>query len=443
MPINSVDFPILSPQQAAPFLTGMSTTQDILTQQIMGQLARANTQAQLIKNQYLPQQQQQSVLAQQLANQITQQQVPFAGKMAAAQLSTEQAKPAYMRAEGQELTQGRIPYEQSEAAKNQVFVKNPLLSTTGVGQDIGSLVYAMKNYPQLFGNGVQSNTPFNQGNQSVSPDLLNAAQGGGTPGDASQNSNPMGNIGGLLTGAVQGQLMSKNPLQMAHVLALQKQLQEQASTDVSQYQSAQNDASQTSNDALDMRNYIDQFLTHYQNTNEKGFGVGRLPAVGSEAQLTDAAGRNMQALILKLMKTNRMTNYELQFSGGLKLNRAMNPEAVQEMSDFLYAKSDRLAEAPEFLSAAQQAGISPQIAKALFQQYNNQRPVYDFQNQNTPSWAGSWRDYLTPQAVNSIKTGGAYVPVPNFKNKQEAKFWYSHLSNAQRQNVRQQTSQGE
>ena len=170
-------------------------------------------------------------------------------------------------------------------------------------------------------------------------------------------------------------------------------------------------SNETAKDAVQMKNLIKQFNNAYSKITSKGPVLGRAPAISSETQTADNAAQNMQQMILKLMKTNRMTNYELQFAGNLKLNRTMNPQAVKDIGNFLDAKADRLVEQQKFITAAKNKGMPAEEAKTLWNTYDNERPVYDFETRKVNKEnLNSSKDYLNPEALESIHNIGAYSP---------------------------------
>ena len=216
-----------------------------------------------------------------------------------------------------------------------------------------------------------------------------------------------------------------SPMQEMQLKAQQKGMEEQAKAQATAYNDELGTAATTAQDATQMSNLVDQFKDAYGKSKYVGTIEGNVPSTGwssapfaithnmKNEQLADNAAQNMQMMLLKLMKTNRLTNYELQFTGNLKLNRKLDAGTVDQLGDFFKAKSERLGEYQNFLNAAQNQNIPPQQAKAIWSMYENQRPVYDFTKGNTnKEYLGSWKDYLNPDAVNSVTTGSPYVPQP-------------------------------
>jgi len=173
--------------------------------------------------------------------------------------------------------------------------------------------------------------------------------------------------------------------------------------DIKIYSQTLKDANKSAKDAAQMKGYIDQFQSAYSKLENKGAVLGRLPAFTSEQQIADNAAQNMQQVMIKLMNTNRMTNYELKFAGNLKLNRSMNPQTVKDVGDFLKAKAERLGEESKFINAAKNKGIGAEDAKVLWNEYENDRPVYNFEERKiNKENLNSYGDYLTPEALNRV-----------------------------------------
>jgi len=196
------------------------------------------------------------------------------------------------------------------------------------------------------------------------------------------------------------------------------------STGVTNYNEALKSANDAAQDATQMKQFHSQFEDAYNKSTYKGPTLGSTPSTGpttalvpgdlSNEQRADNAAQNMQALMTKLMNFKRLTNYELNFTGGLKLNRSMAPAAVDQIGNFLDAKTQRLQELPQFLTAAKNSGIDAQTAQVLYNMYDNQKPVFNFQRNKTNSAnTNGWKDYLSSDAVNAVKNGQPYVPNVN------------------------------
>lgn len=106
-----VTFQPLSPEQANPFLYGMQSMSNALNTQ-------AQTRAQNILNQYLPQSEQERVLAAQLANQKSQAELPYAGPQAQANVGLTNAQAGYYGQEAKWLgprSQAEIGLQNAQA----------------------------------------------------------------------------------------------------------------------------------------------------------------------------------------------------------------------------------------------------------------------------------------------------------------------------------------
>lgn len=173
-----------------------------------------------------------------------------------------------------------------------------------------------------------------------------------------------------------------------------------------------------SQNAQSMDNYIDQFKNAYDKSTYKGtgvFGSGATPTTGISAgvrslfhdftpeQEADTASQNLQRSMISLLKTNRLTNYELKFLENLKLNRSMTPGAVNDLSKYLKAANERVNEYPKFLLEASHRGINPQEAELLFNIYKEQNPVINPKtNKVVESNLNSWQRYLDPEKLKDI-----------------------------------------
>lgn len=200
---------------------------------------------------------------------------------------------------------------------------------------------------------------------------------------------------------------------------------EAGKTGVEDYSKQLASAENLATDATQMKNFVKQFKSFYDKATFTGPILGSTPSTGilpglaakasgtdlTNEQMLDNAAQNMQQMVIKLMNTNRLTNFELNFARNLKVNREMTPGTVNMLSDFIANKSDRLVEQQAFLNAAKNKGIDVNTANTLWQSYDNQRPVYDFDNKkvNTQNLNTS-KDYLSKEAINAAQQGMPYNP---------------------------------
>jgi len=170
------------------------------------------------------------------------------------------------------------------------------------------------------------------------------------------------------------------------------------------YAKTTEDAHDSGKDAIQMKNLIDQFNSSYSKLGEveKGPLRGNIPSFSTEAQKADNAAKNMQQMMLKLMKTNRLTNYELKFAGELKLNRNMTDKARIDIGNFLKAKSNRMLEEEKFFDMAEAKNIPIRKARAAWNEYDNNMPVYNFEkNKVNKENMNKYAEYLKPKALNA------------------------------------------
>jgi hypothetical protein len=209
-----------------------------------------------------------------------------------------------------------------------------------------------------------------------------------------------------------------SPTQKAQMGAITKGWEEQAKTEADNFDKSLTSASDSSNDAVEMDKYIKGFTKAYDNSHYKGVTGGMVPSSGIGAiaakgaatlslgalptdftneQKADRFARGMQALLLKMIHTNRLTNYELKFVGGLKLGREMTPEAVHSFGNFMKARTERLQEKEQFLNAAKQKGLNSYDASRMWHKYDAENEVFNFDTGKVNREnLGKWKQYLTP-----------------------------------------------
>jgi hypothetical protein len=452
-----------TPEQANPYAYGAAEMNNVIT----GQIA----------NQYLSPQLAANLFHQQLLNKIMQPQAQLAPQMVDAQLAQAQAQAPYTRAQTQAITQGQIPLEQAQTAgiyqgqipeqramaglyganANQINTLLPYREEQMQGQVFSDPILArlyqasLANrtgvIPNQFLNEIglgnnQGMPPISQGNGSSFSPMISGQPSQVIPMNGAQPATAPKAFGGspFQNYAMFG--MPYNPLQW---LAAQKQISQQATTGVTQWNDALNSANTDSTLGYQLSNFAKQFQNGYKNSTYKGSTLGKVPSTGWETsvlgnmspeQITDNASQNAAALVAKLIAGGRVTNYEMQYMNTLKPNRSMTPQAAQETSDFLIQRAKQMQELPQFLNAAKNMGVDVNTARSLWNMYRNQRPVYNFQTQQpNTQFDGSWKDYLNPQAIQAAQSGLPYVPMPNFGNQQEFKNWIKTLNPSDKRTV--------
>lgn len=502
-------------QQANPLLAGIQAGQGIYS---TGQ----NIYRQGIQNQYLPQTLQQQLQQLQLKNaQLGIQNQYMPGQLQAnigltqAETGTQRAMPGYYGALANEanargglfgaqsnLLQQQTPYlvagSQGDILKDpiqqrlfelqkaqqmglispQLLQQSGLLPATqtgtqaqtsptpGVPINTPTMSIAPSNSP-IFGpnnpapaiSGMPSNIPLGRTNaqnqaQQLSGATIPPAQIPGTP-----NANmPFTGANSFQNYALFGSPLS--PYQMMQLQATGEAMKTQATTGVTQYNAAQDEAAKAADLGTQLSQLTTQFQKAYKDSSLTGGVLGKSPTTGIESlparawmgiqgknlaseQAADNASQNMAALVAKMIAGGRVTNYEMQYINNLKPNRAMDPQTAQMASDFLQQKSIRMKEEQDFLNAARNQNIPIQTANSLWQQYNNQRPVYDFANQKpNTQFQNGWKPFLSPQAVSAVQTGQPYVSIPTFSSKKEGQNWYASLNPGDKAVVRSQLAGG-
>lgn len=416
---------------------------------------------QMIQNQYLGPQLKQQLLAAQLQNQARGIQNQYMSRDLQSQISLRQAQanaqnalPGLYGAEGQEalasagltgaktnLLNQQLPYLLQNTKES--LITDPILRR---GVELG-LVQKNGMVPDSYLNMVG----LGQGNNSNAPQGTTAPVGTNNLQNQAQQLGMNGMRAGPNIPGIAGNTSAQNwgifgsplsPLTMMQLQAAGKGMETQATTGVTSYNDVQKDAAQGADLGNQVSNLVDQFQNSYQKTELKGPALGRLPAVTGDAQAADNASQNIAATVAKLIAGGRVTNYEMQYINNLKPNRTMTPQTAQMTSDFLKQKSLRMEEQPNFFNAARQMGVSVQTAQTLWNMYNNQRPVYNFQTQaaNT-DFQKSSKDFLTPQAIQAAQTGQNYVPLPSFSNRAQFQNWFKTLPPSDQNTIQYQLAQ--
>lgn len=480
-----VNFQIPSPEQANSVLYGMGQTQQTLAQalrnKMLAQESKINPQilqsrlesqllanaAQGITNQYLPQKSQSEIgLLQSQAN--AQNSLPGLYRSEAA---LNAAHGGFLGAQTNLLRQ-QTPY--SVEMSRIGLIQDPILrraAELSVAQKYGiipnSTLSSVGFLPQGAGSPGNSGGYSGQPPSNMSPIPNNDVAPGSTSLDGSAppfnqavqqspyptsqgNSQLLPNSGNTPLNApkafdnsrYQNLMLFDSPYNPIQLAAAVKGAQTSAETDVTGYNEIQKDAASAARSGYDISKYSDQFKTNYDKTSFLTHGARRagwwnpISGLSSADQLTDNAAQNMQQEIAQLINTKQLTNKELEFVGNIKPNRSMNPEAANIATDFLKQKSLRLTEEPAFFNTAKSRGVPWQTAQVLWQNYNTQRPVYNFNtNKSNASFKGSWSDYLSPAAIQAAQTGQTYVPLPHqFNTHSDFNRWYNdHLTPEERQ----------
>lgn len=164
-------FPMLTPAQISPVMTGISQANQLYQQSMQNQYLQPDMEAALRK--------------QQLSNEITQAQANVAPQMSAAQLAYNQARTPNLNAATQYILSGQLPTAQAqagligtEASKNQFGLSHPGTLLPGMAGQLGALAY-LRNIMSAQGD---------ENSAAPVPQMRNVNEGGAIPGIPSAGS---------------------------------------------------------------------------------------------------------------------------------------------------------------------------------------------------------------------------------------------------------------
>jgi len=415
MAIGVSQFQVPSFEQSNPFLTGLGHGQALFQQ--------------FMQNQYLRPLLQQELQKAQLANQIQAIQAQYAGPQAEAELGYKKAQTGYVGAQTgaipseiklreaqmkEALTRAGLTSAQAEqvrkempyhiaAAKMSVF-KDPTLNR------LAELNYARQGgIPQ----NILAEGGFGAPSAQVPPGA--PSQAVPVPG-APSNVNPLTSPQAFTGDAIRNFAAFGSPINPLEMEGLKAGISQTAKSNVTEWNKGLEEAKSAGDLGYNLMNGAKGFLENYDKAKYKGKQFGKLPssglfAVGGEAEeQTDAFSKILQSAEAKMLGGAKLTNYELQFTGGTKPQREMTEEGAHKLGNFYLEKGKRLREYDPFLVAAQQKGITRPQADALWSMFNNQKPSFDFEAGKATNFHKDWREYLSDEAINAIKSGGYYIP---------------------------------
>lgn len=465
--------PIPLPQQSInPFASSL----DLLNSAIKGSIV----------NQYLPQSLQASLTQQNLQNQMMQPKVQYAPQFAQAELAQAQAQPAYTRAQTQGILQGTIPEQQALAALYGINTKKAAALLPYDVQKGQAGVFTDPVLSKLFQLSLANNTgeiPSQYLSSIGLPTTPQELNNYGAPTNQQVNNQAapgMPNLGNVISNGIRN--VGNNPYQPQATLNVQKnspitntsqytgtplqnfayfgstvdpfllkqmqaQAEETGKSNVQNWNETFKDAQKDVSNMNSMINNLNQFKSNYAQSYYKGTALGRIPSSGLETALipgnlgversADNAANQLAADVGKTKLGGQITNQKLKFLMSLKPSRDMTPETVQTISDSLMMFARRGQELPQFMNAAYNMGIDSKTAQTLWDEYNVQRPLFDYYN-NTPytQFQGSWQDFLTPDAIQSAKSGKQFVSIPKFNTPQQLLNWRENLPQNQKDYVK-------
>jgi hypothetical protein len=404
--------------QANPFLAGLSNAW-----QTMGQYGQ---------------------MQQQLAQgQLQQAQAQYANPMAQAALAQAQAQPALTQAQAAQALataaytqQGLTPEAIAEAGYINGAQTQEALGSAAQSQGAARVSNVEAGNPALLAGGNAGqlfgfNSLVNGANQSA-PGVPAGTPSGQASGFSTlppaltgwPNVPPPPTGGNPLAPAIQ----QNNQSPMARAYAMMQQMNAQqagyaanATQNITDWNAAQNDAADRSNNAAQMQQNLNKFSAEYDKSNLKGAFEGEIPSNWSgkiaktvldqngdisHEQNADQASRNLAANFANTLQPNT-TVEGLKISPLLKPSRLLDPDAKAASVDSMQAFINRQQEYQTFLNTARQRGIeNPQVAKTLWNQYQADRPAVDPSTGSiNKRYQNTWPDYLTPQAIMQATAG--------------------------------------
>lgn len=230
-----------------------------------------------------------------------------------------------------------------------------------------------------------------------------------------------------------------NPYQMAGAKAA---TEAQAKTNVTAWNNLTDNLNKDADNATKLNNALNQFSDAYDKSKLTGPGLGAIPVKGkigaainylshdvTNEQEADQASKNMQGLVAHGIFPQRTTNTDLAWLQDFKPGRENTPLAKQSIVDFMQKDTVRQQELANMAAAARQMGVDPKTTDTLLNNYNNQRPVYNWYSRKpNDNFMGTWPEYLDPRYIASVQAGKGYVIPPKFSDAQQAADWQKTLA---------------
>lgn len=219
------------------------------------------------------------------------------------------------------------------------------------------------------------------------------------------------------------------------------------------YLDALNEANKKAQIANTTMEYMKGFDSAYKKSNFTGPSSNFVPdkiahLLDPNSQTADSEAAQIGALATQAFRANP-TNLDLHYITENKINRNMSSDTERHIYNTLLQSQSWNQEYPMFLSKAMQMGIPKTEADNIFNLYQQQRASVDpdtgkliSKNQN------SWNDFLTPAALNSIRSGkvnnipyssqsatqqqASNSSFPMFKDSKSERDYVSKLTPAQR-----------
>lgn len=203
------------------------------------------------------------------------------------------------------------------------------------------------------------------------------------------------------TGAIGGE----NPAAIynAQQKALDTLATGEASAQNTMWKQIHTDVAKSAMGAQDNINLLDKFNDAYSRLNkwERGPLAGRGPALSGAAQDTDATANAIADSVARAQQKGHITVTDRQTYTSMKPGRHMTPEAKEHQVEFIKGMNERIGEEPAFYIKAQELGLNPQQANAVWSYYIKNKPFYDAKKRKViDENIDSWEEFLTPKKIN-------------------------------------------
>lgn len=429
-----------------PVQAGMN---DAVARQLQMYLARQEG----AKAQYASQREQQSLIKEQLANMLQRPKAERAGEFAQAELATSQAEAPFKQAQTKqtlagipltqmtaELFRKTMPAQESKTVAD--LISDPLLKRLVQLQQaqkfglidpqvmqqagLGGFMGQPQGAP-MPGQAPQMPGQMQQGGLAIQPEQYQAiaqALGKGAQYNPQQmpqqpqmrpGVNPPqvqpGTAPKMFSGdAMQNWAMFGTPLspyQEQEIKAFGHGLSTKEGTNVTNWNEKQKESAEIVNNSIEATKDLDLFENAYKKLSnfQKGAIGGRNFALSSAAQEADKAGAKLVGAAAKALNPMRPTDRDLVLGQIQTLGRTLNKDAAKTIGNSIRSSLIRSKEAQPFFNAAKKNGIDLQTANELWQQYQEENPLFDSKTGEIFSDnLGKWAPYAAGKVAPSSQS---------------------------------------
>ncbi|HLX54285.1 MAG TPA: hypothetical protein VKR58_10105, partial [Aquella sp.] len=188
----------------------------------------------------------------------------------------------------------------------------------------------------------------------------------------------------------------------AQAAALNATATNEAQNQQSQWKERQDLGNNAATSAQNNINYLNKLKSSYPNLGwyERGYPFGAFPGVTQAANDVDTASSAMADSVARANQEGHITNSDRNIYSTMKPSRTQSTGGFNDAVTFNMGMNQRLLEVPQFNIAAQNAGLTPSQAQAVWTYYSRKEPFYDSKkNEIINDNLGKWEDYLTPDKV--------------------------------------------